>query len=280
MSRIRMIIALAVAILSTAACKSAYELVLEGNDIDLKYATAFDNFENGKYSKAARMFESLSPLVRGSEREDTVQYYWGLSNYKFKDYYTAETNFASFITTFPLSPFAESATYYRIDCMFRTTLRYELDQTPTRKTVAAISEYLTDFPDTPYRDECTRMLENLGDRLDKKAFENARLYYKMEDYKAANVALKNVLKDNSDNRYREDILYTLALASFKYAELSYPEKQKERFLLFVDDYLNFVGEYPESDYRRELDSHYRRAQRFLGRNTNVIADLDETEAEE
>lgn len=275
-----MIIALAVALVSTAACKSAYEVILEGNDVDLKYATAFDNYNIGKYSKAARMFESLSPLVRGSEREDTVQYYWALSNYKFKDYYTAETNFNSFISTFPLSPFTESASFYRIDCMFRTTLRYELDQTPTRKTVAAISEYLTDYPENPYMDDCNRMLDNLGDRLDKKAFENARLYYKMEDYKAATVALKNVLKDNSDNRYREDILYTLAMASYKYADLSYTEKQKERFLLFVDDYLNFVGEYPESDYRRELDSHYRRAQRFLGRNTSVLDASVEAEEEE
>lgn len=275
-----MIIALAVALLSTAACKSAYELLLEGNDVELKYATAFDDFENGKFSRAARMFESLSPLVRGSEKEDTVQYYWALSNYRYKDYYTAETNFNSFITTFPLSPFTEAATYYRIDCMYRTTLRYELDQTPTRKTVAAISEYLTDYPDNPYQEECARMLDDLGDRLDKKAFENARLYYKMEDYKAATVALRNVLKDNSDNRYREDILYTLAMASFKYADLSYLEKQKERFLLFVDDYLNFVGEFPESDYRRELDSHYRRAQRFLGRNTSIAAEPEETEAEE
>ena len=271
--------ALAVALLSTAACKSAYELVLESNDVELKYANAFENYDLGKYSKAARMFESLSPLVRGSEREDTVQYYWALSNYKFKDYYTAETNFNSFITTFPLSPFTEAATFYHIDCMFRTTLRYELDQTPTRKTVAAISEFLSDFPDTPYRDDCQVMLDNLGDRLDKKAFENARLYYKMEDYKAATVALKNVLKDNSDNRYREDILYTLAMASYKYADLSYTEKQKERFLVFVDDYLNFVGEYPESDYRRELDTHYRRAQRFLGRNTNIL-DMPVTDEEE
>ena len=100
------------------------------------------------------------------------------------------------------------------------------------------------------------MLEDLGERLDRKAYENAKLYYKMEDYKAARVAFKNVLKDDADNIYREEILYYSAMSSYKYAEMSVKNKQKERYMVFLDDYLNFVGEYPESSHRKELDSLY------------------------
>ena len=102
------------------------------------------------------------------------------------------------------------------------------------------------------------MLEDLNARLDKKAFENARLYYKMEDYKASRVAFKNILKDDADNIYREDILYYAAMSSYNYAAMSVRSKQKERYLTFIDDYLNFIGEYPESSYRRELDNLYDR----------------------
>ena len=105
------------------------------------------------------------------------------------------------------------------------------------------------------------MLEDLNERLDRKAFENARLYYKMEDYKASRVAFKNVLKDNADNIYREDILYYAAMSSYKYALNSVPAKQKERYMVFVDDYLNFVGEFPESKYRKELDSLYEKVRK-------------------
>ena len=254
-----MIIALAVTILSTAACKSAYELVLEGNDIDLKYATAFDNFENGKYSKAARMFESLSPLVRGSEREDTVQYYWGLSNYNARDYYTAETNFNNFLSNYPRSPFAEPAQFLRIDCLFKSTLRWELDQMPTYKALTAINEYLLTHDSGANVNMCRKMQKTLEDRLDKKAFENAKLYYTMEDYKAARVAFRNILKDDADNIYREQILYYTALSSYKYALLSVKQKQQERYLVFRDDYLNFIGEFPESSKRKELDNLYEKS---------------------
>ncbi len=125
------------------------------------------------------------------------------------------------------------------------------------------------------------MLTELNGRLDRKAYENARLYYKMEDYQAASVALKNVLKDDAENIYREDILYYIAMSSYKYAFMSVQSKQKERYLVFVDDYLNFVGEYPESEYRHELDGLYKRVQRLLGR-TSVIPGVtpDEEEGEE
>lgn len=262
-----------IATMSLQSCKSEYEALLNGNDVDAKYAAAFDYFNNGKYNKAAQLFESLAVLTSGTDRDDTVQYYWGLSNYRFKDYYTAETNFTKFITNFPRSPFAEEASFLRIDCLYRSTLRYELDQVPTHNAISVISQYLVENPGNTHNAICHKMLKELNDRLDKKAYENARLYYKMEDYKSSRVAFRNILKDDAENIYREDILYYIAKSSYKYAFLSVESKQKERYLTFVDDYYNFIGELPESPYRKELDVLYRRAQKALGRYTGADEDL-------
>lgn len=277
MKVLRFCIAALCVLASLTACKTEYELLLTGGDSDAKYAAAFDYFNQGKYSKASQLFESLSMEASSSPRSDTVQYYWGLSNYRYKDYYTAETNFTNFIATYPNSAFAESARFLRIDCLYRSTLRYELDQKPTQTALSAIAEYLTEYPQTAYLDNCRSMIDDLNERLDKKAFESARLYYKMEDYKASRVAFKNVLRDDADNIYREDILYYSAMSSYRYAENSVAAKQKERYLVFVDDYLNFIGEFPESSYRRELDGLYRRVQKLLGRYATV---LPETSSEE
>ena len=216
-------------------------------------------------------------LTNGTERDDTVRYYWGLSNYKYKDYYTAETNFDQFIQSYPRSPFVSDATYLRIDCLYRSTLRYELDQTPTYKAINAISQYILEHPDTEHMQVCRDMLVELNERLDKKAYEGAKLYYKMEDYLASRVAFRNVLKEDADNVYREDILYYTAMSSYKYAHMSVQEKQKERYLAFVDDYYNFIGELPESKYRKELDAVYRKAQKALGRQGVQTEDDEMTE---
>lgn len=271
MNRISFLFAIA-ALAVMVSCKSQYEILLNSNDVEQKYEAAFDYYNQGKYSKAGSLFESLSVLTNGTEKDDTVKYYWGLSNYKFKDYYTAETNFEQFVEQYPRSPFASEARYLRLDCLYRSTLRYELDQSPTYKAITAISEYMIEYPSSPHMQICKDMLVELNERLDRKAYESARLYYKMEDYLASRVAFRNVLKDDSDNIYREDILYYIAMSSYKYAANSVPAKQKERYLTFVDDYFNFIGEIPESRYRKELDSVYQRAQRALGKRGEVVED--------
>ena len=262
----------AVAILAAvAACQTQYDALLSSNDVDAKYEAAMNYFNNRKYQKAAQLFESMAILTNGTERDDTVQYYWGLSNYRFKDYITAESNFARFVENYPQSPFARDAEFYRLDCMYRATYRWELDQNPTRLCMQAIEEYKRERPGDPHLPACDEMLKDLQERLDRKDFEAGRQYYIMEDYKAARVKLKNVLKTNAENLYREDILYYTAMSSYNYAKLSVTAKQKERYLTFIDDYLNFAGEYPESKYKSELDGLYRKVQGILGRGgeTNV-----------
>ncbi len=271
------IILVVLAVLAMSSCKSQYELLLNSNDADAKYKAAFEYFNNKKYNRAAALFESLSALTDGTERDDTVRYYWGLSNYNFKDYYTAETNFQQFYESYPRSPFASQARFLRLDCLYRSTLRYELDQQPTYKAMSAISEYMLEFPENENMQTCKDMLVELGERLDKKAYEAAKLYYKMEDYLASHVAFRNVLKDDAENIYREDILYYIAMSSYKYAYLSVPSKQKERYLAFVDDYYNFIGELPESHYRKELDVVYAKAQKALGKRGVQTSDFGRSE---
>ena len=262
------------AVLAASSCKSQYDTLLSSNDVDTKYKAAFDYFNKGKYQKSAALFESMSVLTDGTERDDTVQYYWGLSNYRYKDYVTAEANFNRFVNNFPRSPFAEEARFLRIDCLYKSTYRYELDQAPTKVAIASINEYEKDYGSNLHKDDCDAMLKDLNGRLDRKAFEGARLYYNMEDYKAARVAFRNTLKDNSENIYREDILYYIAKSSYKYAQLSIASKQRDRYLTFMDDYLNFVSENPQSKYSKELKTLYNRAQKVLGHYTGTDEDAD------
>ena len=259
------VLSIAVLLLSVS-CKTQYDIMLESNDVPAKYKMAFDLFDAGKYSKAASMFESLKIAVRGTLQEDTVEYYTAYSHYCFGDMTAAEQAFNSYVSMFPRSPFAAKARFLYLDCLYQATYRYELDQTPTYKALAAINEYLIDYPVNDYTVQCRAMIEDLEERLDRKDSESAKLYYTIEDYKAAHYALKLVLKEDANNLYREDIMYYTAMSAYKYAQNSVPAKQRERYVTFTDDYFSFVSEFPESDYRRELDVLASRAQNFLSKH--------------
>ena len=259
------VLSIAVLLLSVS-CKTQYDIMLESNDVPAKYKMAFDLFDAGKYSKAASMFESLKIAVRGTLQEDTVEYYTAYSHYCFGDMTAAEQAFNSYVSMFPRSPFADKARFMYLDCLYQATYRYELDQTPTYKALAAINEYLIDYPVNDYTVQCRAMIEDLEERLDRKDYESAKLHYTIEDYKAAHYALKLVLKEDANNLYREDIMYYTAMSAYKYAQNSVPAKQRERYVTFTDDYFSFVSEFPESDYRRELDVLASRAQNFLSKH--------------
>ena len=68
--------------------------------------------------------------------------------------------------SYPRSPFAEDARFLRLDCLYRSTLRYELDQTPTYKAINAISEYMLEYPKSGNMLVCREMLTDLNERLE------------------------------------------------------------------------------------------------------------------
>ncbi len=270
MRKLRLTAAIVLFVLLVSGCKSYYESLFRNNNVAERYAGAMEFYNKGKYRKAAALFESMLFLSQGTQYEDSVQFYNAMSNYRYGDYFVAEANFSKFLEVFPRSPMAEEARFLRIKCLYQGTYRWELDQVPTQKAMATIAEFMYDNPNSEYYDVCKAMLDEFQERLDRKAYEGAKLYYTMKDYKSSHYALKSVLRENSDNRYREEILYYTALSSYKYAFNSIKEKQKERYMTFIDDYYNFIGEYPKVSGRRELDHMFVRAQKYVG----LKAELD------
>ncbi len=254
------------AVMTAWSCKSQYQIMLEGHDVPAKYRMAFELFDAGKYAKAANMFESLKLAVQGTLQDDTVQYYAAYSHYCYGDMMSAEQAFDSFIGAFPRSVFVDKARFMYLDCLYESTYRYELDQTPTYKALAAINEYLIDYPDNDYTAQCRAMIEDLEERLDRKEYESAKLYYTIEDYKAAHYALKLVIKEDADNIYREDIMYYAVMSAYKYAQNSVAAKQRDRYMVFTDEYFTFVTEFPESRYRKELDALASKVQNILNKH--------------
>ena len=246
-----------------ASCKSQYDILSQSGDVQLRYDGAFSYFNKGKFTKAASLFDDLLLPTQGTHQEDTVRYYLGLSNYRSGDYMLAETNFDSFITIFGRSPFTEEAKFLRLECIYRSTYRYTLDQLPTNKALGAIDIFLREYPQNEHLERVNFMKADLLERLDKKSYESAKMYYTIEDYLSAITALKNALRDNAENLYREDILYYSVMSHYRYANSSIPARQRERFVNMIDEYYNFISEYPESLYRPELDKLFQRAQQYI-----------------
>jgi outer membrane protein assembly factor BamD len=251
-------------LLLAAGCATQYDKILKSTDYELKYRAAKDYYRLGKYDRAAALFDQAAMFYRGTKQDDSLHFHMAKSYYLWGDVYTAEYYFEQFRTTFPRSPFVEEATLLRINCLYAQTHRYELDQTPTYKVLSAIEEFFYNFPATSFKEECLKKKETLEQQLDEKQYEAAKLYYHIENYKAATTALRTTLKDHPDSRYREEILYLLVASAYKYADNSFHHLQKDRFQAVIDEYYNFISEFPQSKYRKEVDSMNAAALKQIG----------------
>ena len=85
----------------------------------------------------------------------------------------------------------------------------------------------------------------------------------MKEYKAAITALTNSLKEYSDSKYREEMMFLKLNSLFLYAENSYAIRQKERYQATLDEYFSFMEEFPKSQYSREVSRIYDVTTKYL-----------------
>ncbi|MDR1680814.1 MAG: outer membrane protein assembly factor BamD [Prevotellaceae bacterium] len=249
------------AMLLAVACTTQYDKVLKSTDYALKYRTAGQYYEAGKYQKASALYEQAAMYYRGLPQDDSLNFFLAKSYFKYGDIYSSEYYFSQFCTAFPRSPFIEEAYYLQIVSLYEQTYRYELDQAPSYKTLTAVDEFLYAYPKSEYAARCKEMKEELLQRIDEKQYESAKLYYLTEDYKAATAALRTSMRDYPDSRFREEILYLMVASAYKYAEQSYQHLQKDRYQAVIDEYYNFVSEFPDSKHRKEVERMFENASR-------------------
>ncbi|MDR1553594.1 MAG: outer membrane protein assembly factor BamD [Prevotellaceae bacterium] len=246
-----------VAIVALSSC-SKYEKLLKKSDNETKYKLGMECYEKGKYRYATKFFEPVLLYLRGTERDDSVNFYFAKAYYLSGDPYTSEYYFDMFKRTFPRSAFAEEATYLYAACLYSQSHRPELDQVPTIKCITALNEYLYTFPNgnPEHRKKSEDVLKELDQRLVDKSFMAAKLYFKIEDYRSAMESFKNHLKDYPDSNHREEALFLTLKSSYLYATHSKYDKRRERYQNTIDEYLNFTSEFPVSNYKKEVENMY------------------------
>jgi len=107
------------------------------------------------------------------------------------------------------------------------------------------------------------VIDELRLKLDKKSFELAKQYYRMENYKSATVAFNNALKEFPNSKFKEEMLFLIVKSNYELAINSVQSKKEERLRETLKSYRKFVDSYEKSQYLREAELIYRNTGREL-----------------
>ncbi len=239
---------------------SEYQKVLKSTDYEYKYEKALEYYKNEQYAKAVAVLEGLIPIYRGTNKEEEVTYYYANANYKQGDYILAGYYFRNFAKTFPNSEYIEEAEFKSAYCYYLDSPRYSLDQTNTHEAISAFQRFINRHPLSDKVKQANILIDELRDRLEKKAFMSAKLYYDLGNYKASSITFKNMLEEYPDSKYRETAYFLIMKSKFLYAENSVQKKQEERYKSAVKEYYPFIDKFPNSEYLKEAEKIYETCQ--------------------
>ena len=242
--------------LSILSSCSQYDSVLKGNDMKAKYKMAIELYEKGKFERAAKLFEQAVPNYRGTPQAERITFYLAESYYGMADYLIAAYYYERFVKSYPESSKIEEVAYKQAYCYYLDSPKFSLDQENTVKAMAELQKYINRYSESEHSEEANKMIAELSGKLEKKDFQIAKQYMRLENYKAADISFGNFISDYPDSEYREEAFYFKFVCLFEYARNSFYTKQKERYINAKTAFLLFEKKYPESENLKEAQKYY------------------------
>lgn len=239
-------------ILLFSSC-SKYNRVLKNPDYAEKLKAAEKYYAKKDYFRALTLYEQLQDYYSGTAKAEEMMYYNAYCNYNLRQYTIAGYLFKTYVESYPAAKHTEECYYMYANCIMEETYSSELDQSNTLKAIEEYKIFATLFPESKHIEQCNANIDKMRAKLAEKTYRGAKLYYRVEDYKAAIVALKNAIKDFPDLPQREEVEFLIVKSHFLLAKNSVEEKKQERLEATVKAYNSFIESYPTGKYRKEAD---------------------------
>ncbi|MDX2188499.1 MAG: outer membrane protein assembly factor BamD [Bacteroidota bacterium] len=239
---------------------SKFAKVQKSDNLDYKYKSAVKYYQNKEYYKSGTLFEELIPTLKGQADAEKAQFYYAYSQYYQGQLIMSAYYFKRFYETYPRSEFAEEAYFMHCMSLYEDSPDYELDQTNTYAAISSFQTFLNIFPGTKYIDQCNSLIDKLNYKLELKAYHQAKLFYKMHDYRAGVISFENFTKDYPNSKYLEEVAFLKIEAQYTYANISIDSKKRERFNAGIDYYYYFIDKYPNSRQIKAAEAIYEKIQ--------------------
>nr|WP_315223353.1 outer membrane protein assembly factor BamD [uncultured Flavobacterium sp.] len=256
------IVSLLVVVVLLYSC-SDYQKALKNEDVAAKFEIATKMYDAGKYNKAIRLFEQLAPSYRGKPQAEKLFYMFSQAYYKTEQYYLAGYQFESFVSGYPRSEKVQEAAYLGAYSYSKLSPVYSLDQTDTNKALEKLQAFIDNYPNSEYIPKANEAVKMLSEKLEKKAYENAKGYNTISDYKSALIAFDNFIADFPGTIFKEDALFYKFDSAYQLAINSVQSKMQDRLNVAKVAYGNLVKFNSNSKYKKQADEMNARVETDL-----------------
>lgn len=213
-------------------------------------------FDKKDYLHARELYESLLPVMKGTKNFEAMYYKYAMACFQMKDYNSASYHFRTYSKSYPNSPNADEAEFLHAYAIYKMSPKITVMQTNTEKALEVLQSFVNNHPDSKHVTEANTYIAIANEKLEEKAALAAKLYFDINQYKAATVVYKNLQTDFPMSTKMDEYQFMIVKANYKFAKASIKEKQEERYVTVLSAYQELVDSYPQSKYIKDAEKYF------------------------
>jgi outer membrane protein assembly factor BamD len=255
----RSFLILITAALVFVSCRSK-DLIRPGDSLEVAFEKAMNQFENENYAEAARAFDIVISIGRGTDIGQDSQFYLAESYFRQRRYLLSASEFNRYVQFHPTSPRRETAEFKEALSYYYLSPRFKLDQTYTQRAIERFRLFNDRYPNSEYQAEAVSYIEELRSKLARRDFNAADFYMRTNRYNSAAIYYGLVIDNYPESQWAERALVMQIEAYILYAENSVDRRQEERFRQALQSYSTYLQLFPQGEHRSRAEDLYDRAQ--------------------
>ncbi|WP_299365848.1 outer membrane protein assembly factor BamD [Winogradskyella sp.] len=227
---------------------SDFQKALKSDDMSKKFTLATELYEAEKWSKSKRLLDQVLPKYRGKPQAEKLTYMHAMCAYQMGDYYIASYHFEKFTDVYPKSEKAEEASFLSAKGYYYNSPVYSKEQKETIEAIEKLQLFVNAYPNSEYLQEANTLVKELDFKLEKKAFEIAKQYDLIRDYKAAIKSFNNFLFEFPGTKLRNEAMYYRLDAAYNLAMFSVNNLKEERLNEAISYFNSLKKAFPNSEF--------------------------------
>lgn len=244
---------LSLTILLISACKSEFEKIRVSGDFDLLYSKAFEYYEQEEWFKAQTLFELVINNLRGKSEAEKVYFYYANTHFYLQKYVLSSYYYKNFANTFPNSEYREESDYMTAFSQYNLSPSFRLDQSNSVKAIEGLELFVNTYPQSERVADANKLIDEMRAKLEIKAFNEAQLYFDLQQYQAAVHSFEGLLTEYPETERVQEVRFMIVKASFLLAERSIYTKKQERFESTLKYANKFLKKYTTSTFTKEVE---------------------------
>ncbi len=230
-----------------------FQKTLKSEDIAEKFKMATELFEAKKWNKSYRLLDQIMPKYRGKPQAEKLTFMHAKCSYNMRDYYISSYHFDKFVSLYPVSEKLEEAAFLAAKGYYFNSPVYSKEQKETVEAIEKMQLFVNAHPNSQYLAEANSIVKELDFKLEKKAFETAKQYDLIRDFKASIKSFNNFLLEFPGTTLRNEALYYRLDAAYNLAILSVDYLKEERIKEALRYYASLKKAFPDSEYLEDAN---------------------------